>query len=219
MNNKISLRIPGPLPTGKFEIACVCENLIFERIEEGEKVKTITCTRCGATILAKDQESHYHIFITLSNVEEVNVSSDSPDKAAADMSNFSAHSFVIDGDTMASVEGFVQGIKFPEGDARREEAFAAVGKKAKMIGKEALEIGCGYVWWKERQIVYGSVKHHALIKRAIVAKFEQNPDALKSLLSTKKKTIKHDLGHPESENTSLPKDVFVRILTEIRDKY
>lgn len=135
------------------------------------------------------------------------------------MSNFSDHGFSIDGQRMASVEGFVQGIKFPEGDPRRKKAFGYVGKKAKTIGKEALNLGCRFVWRKEDQIVYGSAAHHALIERAIAAKFEQNPDALKSLLSTKGKIIKHELGHPESPKTSLPKEVFCAILTRIRDKY
>ncbi len=81
----------------------------------------------------------------------INVSSGSVDKAARRLSNFSKDGFVIDGMEMASVEGFVQGIKFPEfpeEDTRREITFRLSGFEAKSVGNEAVEFGYEFVWWR-----------------------------------------------------------------------
>ncbi len=162
----------------------------------------------------------------LGNKEEgsekcINVSSGSDDKAARRLSNFSKYRFVIDGAEMASVEGFVQGIKFPElptEDTRREITFRLSGFEAKRIGNEASEFGYEFVWWKGKAIKYGSDEHYKLNERAIRAKFEQNPEAMVALLSTKGKKITHELGGEESRTTCLPKAVFCDILTRIREE-
>lgn len=151
----------------------------------------------------------------------INVSSGSVDKAAKRLSNFSKDRFVIDGMEMASVEGFVQGIKFPElpkEDTRREITFRLSGFEAKRVGNEAVEFGYEFVWWRGKAIKYGSTSHYELNERAIRAKFEQNPEAMDALLSTKGKKITHELGGVESRTTCLPKAVFCDILTRIREE-
>ncbi len=151
----------------------------------------------------------------------INVSSGSEEKVARKLSNFSKDGFVIDGIKMASVEGFVQGIKFPEfpiEDIRRDIAFRLAGKEAKKIGGEAAKFEQEFVWWKGKKIIYGSTEHYALNERAIRAKFEQNPEAMAALLSTKGKKITHELGGEENPKTCLPKAKFCRILTKIREE-
>jgi len=132
------------------------------------------------------------------------------------LSNFAPTSFQVGEIQFASVEGFLQGIKFPEEDPRRTEAFRSVGINAKRLGRGAER---KFVWWRGRKIVYRSVRHLALIQRAIRAKFEQNQDARKALIATEGMTITHDLGHPESPKTSLPSNIFCYILMKIREKY
>lgn len=146
----------------------------------------------------------------------LNIGSKSDDWRAKRLSNFSDDPFVLDGVRLASVEGFIQGTKFPENDPRRERAFQSLGRKAKHFGRYAEG---KFVWWQGQTILFGSQEHHRLIERAIRAKFEQNPEALKALVTTKGMTLTHDLGHPESHNTSLPAKVFCDILTRIREKY
>lgn len=145
----------------------------------------------------------------------LNISSQSDDWRASRLSNFSADPFVLDGEQMASVEGFIQGTKFPIGHPARQQAFQAVGVKAKWLGKKAER---KWVWWSRQVIPYGSNEHRQLIERAIRAKFEQNDGATKALLATEGMTLTHDLGHPESPNTSLPAKVFCEILTRIREE-
>ena len=129
------------------------------------------------------------------------------------MSNFSPDPFTLDGETFASTEGFIQGIMWPEGDPNHAAAFASTGGKAKRFGATAER---KFVWYRGETIPFGSPAHHALIERAIRAKFTQNPDAMVALAATKGLTLIHDLGRPESPNTSLPAAVLCDILTRIR---
>jgi len=145
----------------------------------------------------------------------LNIGSKSDDWRACRLSNFSADAFMLNGERMASVEGFIQGIKFPEGHLARQQAFESVGVGAKRMSKKAER---RFVWWKGRAISYGSSEHHELIERSIRAKFEQNETAMDALLATRGMTITHDLGHSAPPNTSLPAKVFCGILTRIREE-
>lgn len=147
----------------------------------------------------------------------LNIGSRSEDWRAIRLSNFSFDSFDLDGVRFYSVEGFIQGIKFPEGDFNREKAQYLRGIDAKRLGRKAPPER-KFVWWKGEAFLYGSVKHHALIERAIRAKFERNEGAMKALLATAGMTLTHNLGHPESPHTSLPSEIFCEILTKIREE-
>jgi len=145
----------------------------------------------------------------------LNIASKSDDWRARRLSNFSADSFVLDGEKISSVEGFIQGIKFPEGHPTRKQAFQSVGVEARRYRRKAER---KLVWWKEKAILYGSSEHRRLIEKAIRAKFAQNNEALKALLATEGMTFTHNLGHSESPNTILPAQVFCDILTGIREE-
>lgn len=146
----------------------------------------------------------------------INIYSRSADWRARRLSNFSADEFVIDGETIASVEGFIQGIKFPEDDSRRRQAFQCVGVGAKRLGQKAPRLG--YVWWKGKQIVFGSDEHRCLIISAIRAKFKQNREALDALLNTENEELVHTTSRPEPQNPSIPTSLFCKILMEIREE-
>ena len=144
----------------------------------------------------------------------LNVSSASADWRACALANYPLFPFVLDGVVLASVEGFIQGIKFPEGHPSRAAAFRAYAAAAKQYGAAAARIS---VWWGGQALAYGSAAHHALIARAIRAKFVHNQGAQLALRATQGIVLKHDVG-PESPTTSLPAVVFCRILTELRDE-
>jgi predicted NAD-dependent protein-ADP-ribosyltransferase YbiA (DUF1768 family) len=131
------------------------------------------------------------------------------------MSNFSPHSFTLDGVHCKTVEAFIQGIKFPPEDPRREQIFAMDGLPAWKMRTHAKG---EHVWWGGKTIPYNSLEHRALLRRAIEAKFAQNSGALETLMSTKGLDIIHEPGGtPESPKTSLPAAVYCQILTDIRD--
>lgn len=159
-------------------------------------------------VTADGEYANYRIAL-----ETINVDSRSDDPRVRRLSNFSPDPFVLDGEKLASVEGFIQGIKFPVGHPDRELAFRSFGKDAKRIGSMATR---DFAYWQDKRITYGSAEHHELIERAIRAKFEQNPGAMKALLATDGVTVIHDLGEPESPGTSFPAKVFCEILMRIR---
>lgn len=146
--------------------------------------------------------------------ETLNVYSKSDDWRARRLSNFSPDSFLLDGESLASVEGFIQGIKFPEGHLRRLLAFRSAGITAKRLG---INIAPDSVWWKHQPIPYGSAEHRNLIERAIRAKYEQNSEAKDALLATKGMALTHELDEPDS--ISLPREIFCCILMKIREEF
>jgi len=143
----------------------------------------------------------------------VNVSSTSTDWRGLALSNFGLSPFVLDETLFASVEGFIQGIKFPEGDSKRDAAFASSGWRAKSLGDTADRSGA---YWGGVRLTYGSPDHHRLIERAIRARIGQSKGLQEALKSTGDAALIHDTGAAESPMTSLPAAVFCRILSEIR---
>lgn len=141
------------------------------------------------------------------------------------LSNLAPTPFVLDGVELSSVEGFVQGIKFPPGHPDRERIFSLSGYEAKEAGASMQrEIShrldrceAQFVYWLDQEIAFGSDDHHALIARALAAKFAQNPGALGALIGTKHALLIHPI--PDTPHTSLPAETFVAILTEIRSAF
>ena len=145
----------------------------------------------------------------------VNIASTSDDWRGRALSNFALSPFVFDGVLFASIEGFIQGIKFPESDPRRQQAFHLAGWDAKRIGAQAERSGA---YWQGQCLVYGSVAHQQVIEAAIRARMAQSTGLQEALVSTADAVIIHDTGQPESTTTSLPGTVFCRLMTAIRDE-
>ncbi len=146
--------------------------------------------------------------------QTLNIISTSTDWRGQTLSNFAHTPFELDGVHLESAEGFIQGIKFPLGDPRREEAFRSHGIKAKRLGEGAER---KHVWWNGEEIPYRSTWHELIITRALMAKFDQDQHAKRALMATKGMRLTHDTGVVESIDTSLPEGIFCGILATIRD--
>lgn len=148
----------------------------------------------------------------------LNIGSDSSWLANV-LSNFAATSFVIDGIKCASIEGFIQALKFPNPEMQ-VHVCSLIGKKAKFKGKKANKRvkQTQKVWWQGQEFGFRSLEHFSLIERALRAKFTQNKRAQKALLATINMTLTHDLGHPKSPHTSLPAREFISMLYKIRQE-
>ncbi|TSC92622.1 MAG: Uncharacterized protein CEN89_552 [Candidatus Berkelbacteria bacterium Licking1014_7] len=74
-----------------------------------------------------------------------------------------------------------------------------------------------------QKIEVGSPEHHELMKQAIRAKLEQNPDVLKLLLDTGDKQITHLLKTPDGrtlpDSKTIPGAVFSQILMDLREEF
>lgn len=130
-------------------------------------------------------------------------------------SNFAATSFTFENVIYASVEGFWQMMKFPDSllldDPRksfewshtREEVGNLVGFEAKDAGNEGSkvmkELDINWVSYKGERLEYRTQEkgaHYNLIRNAMKAKLEQNPEVKRLLLQTGDLKLRpdHDQG-------------------------
>ncbi len=137
------------------------------------------------------------------------------------LSNFAHTPFELDGVHYESVEAFWQSIKFPEGSKDRVKTAGLVGGTAKKAGK--LTRDREEIQYQGQTIEVGSPEHHELMKRAIRAKLERNPEALKLLLDTGEKQITHVLKTPDGrilpDSKTIPGAVFSQILMNLREEF
>lgn len=151
----------------------------------------------------------------------VNIGSRGKTETERMLSNFAHTPFDLDGIHYESVEAFWQSIKFPEGSKERVETALLFGGEAKKAGKSAR--GIKEIDYQGQRIEIGSPEHHKLMKRAIRAKLEQNPNVLKLLLATGDKQITHVLKIPDGrilpDSKTIPGAVFSQILMDLREEF
>lgn len=144
--------------------------------------------------------------------EPINVTSRSPDPAIRLISNFAQTPFELDGERYESVEGFWQGLKFPEALRRREIA-ALYGGAAQRAGAnaEASET-CVYSGQTFR---IGTAEHWQLMRRACWAKFSQCESARIALLGTRQRPLVHKTRR---DSRTIPGAIMAEIWMQIRQQ-
>lgn len=142
----------------------------------------------------------------------INISSRSPMPLKL-ASNFAHMPFVLDDREYASVEGFWQGLKFPQA-ADRLRLASLHGDEARDAG--SLAPAADVFHYARRLIRTGTFEHWQLMERACVAKFEQNSAARDALLSTGHRPITHRV-EPDSRN--IPGAIMAEIWTRIRERF
>ena len=134
---------------------------------------------------------------------------------SAALSNFTPHPFVIDGVECASMEGFLQSLKFKEPDMQ-VEVCKLVGKAAKFKGKKKKWWRTQTLYWQGQEFKRDSQEYQDLLDRAFDA-LAQNTGFQKALLATGKATLTHSIGKSKEQETVLTKQEFCSRLTKIRD--
>jgi hypothetical protein len=152
------------------------------------------------------------------------------------LSNFAATPFTFHGKRYASMEGFWQMMKYPEGadDPRatfpglhwqytREQAAQMVGFEAKEAGTFAdqnmKKMGITWVTFEGKQMEYKpSVpgEHYRLIEEATREKVRQNPEVKKVLLATGDLTLKPDHQEPGAPAAWRYYDILMKIRPEVK---
>jgi predicted NAD-dependent protein-ADP-ribosyltransferase YbiA (DUF1768 family) len=145
----------------------------------------------------------------------LNVTSMTTERIGRLLSNFAKTPFTLDGVRYASIEAFYVCLKTDDAGLRKQIRSLS-GPAARAAGKGLKPTETTY----GNQVVrLGSAEHHDLIKRAVRAKLEQNPEIAEEFVTTYPRPIIHDTGRPERSSTWLPASVFCRILTEIREEF
>lgn len=135
---------------------------------------------------------------------------------AAALSNFSPHPFVIDDIECASMEGFLQSLKFSNPDMQKEVC-KMVGKQAKFKGKKKKWYKTQTLYWQGQEIKRDSEEYQQLLDRAFKA-LAANESFKKALLATGNATLTHSIGKNKQSETVLTKSEFCSRLMKIREE-
>ena len=135
---------------------------------------------------------------------------------AGALSNFSAFPFTVDGIECASMEGFLQSLKFKE-PAMQVEVCKLVGKAAKFRGKKKK-------WWRTQTLYWQGVeyqrdsKEYQELLTIAFAELGKNTSFQKALLATGTATLTHEIGKTKISETVLTRQEFCGRLMAIRAK-
>lgn len=132
------------------------------------------------------------------------------------LSNFAPHSFVIDGVECASMEGFLQSLKFSNSDMQTEVC-KLVGKAAKFKGKKKKWYRTQTLYWQGREFARDSDEYQQLLDRAFEA-LATNEGFQRALLATGDATLTHSIGKRKITETVLTTQEFVSRLRILRDR-
>lgn len=147
----------------------------------------------------------------------MNIGSGSKYPAGA-LSNFSGHAFTIDGVFCASMEGFLQSLKFDKPHIQ-VEVCKLIGFAAKKRGSKRNKAWKTKqtLWWQGIPIGRKSKVYQTLLDRAYMAMFEQSIKFKKALTATHNATLIHSIGRSKESETVLTEKEFCSRLHKLRD--
>ncbi|ARB05935.1 hypothetical protein fHeYen901_162 [Yersinia phage fHe-Yen9-01] len=131
------------------------------------------------------------------------------------LSNFSPHPFVMDGVFCASMEGFLQSLKFSSVEMQ-EHVCTLVGKAAKFKGKKKKWFRDQTLWWKGVPMQRSSEMYQNVLTKAYDA-LGENKSFQNALLATQKATLTHSMGRSKINETVLTEREFCNQLYRLRN--
>lgn len=132
------------------------------------------------------------------------------------LSNFSPHPFVFDGVEIASMEGFLQSLKFKSPEMQ-VEVCKLVGKAAKFKGKGKNWQTSQTLYWKGEEIKRSSDRYQEILDQAYLAMFEQSESFRKALIASGDSVLTHSMGKNKINETVLTVREFCSRLTKLRE--
>ena len=135
---------------------------------------------------------------------------------SSSLSNFAPHPFVIDNIECASMEGFLQSLKFKSPEMQIEVC-KLIGKAAKFKGKKKKWWRDQTLYWQGESIKRDSEEYQELLERAYDALFE-NEGFRRALEATKGATLTHSIGNNDIHRTVLTEREFISQLNRLRKK-
>ena len=134
---------------------------------------------------------------------------------SSNLSNFHPHAFSVDGIECASMEGFLQSLKFKNPEMQIHVC-TLVGIRAKMKGKNKKWWRTQTLWWKGLPINRHSEEYQYILDMAYRA-LSQNKKFQIALLATHNAVLKHTIGKKDKHRTVLTQQEFCSRLTKIRE--
>ncbi|MBD5132801.1 MAG: hypothetical protein HDT28_09510 [Clostridiales bacterium] len=134
------------------------------------------------------------------------------------LSNFYENRFTLDEVECASMEGFLQSLKFRL-KRKQRKICALVGRAAKDAGTKKVKWKkTGRLYWNGKKYKRDSVEFDELRRRAYAQLFN-NETFRTALMSTVGNNLTHSIGKHDKFDTILTEEEFIGYLTELRDKH
>jgi len=140
----------------------------------------------------------------------IRVHSGSSEPGVSLISNFALAPFEFEGREYASVEGFWQGLKFPDRKNRRRVA-GLHGLEAKRAGAGAPPLDT--IMFEGQEYRVGTWEHWTLMRGACLAKFSQHEGARQALLGTRDRPLFH---RSRRDSKTIPGAIMAQIWMKIR---
>lgn len=135
---------------------------------------------------------------------------------ASSLSNFSPHEFTIDGVKCASMEGFLQSLKFSSIEMQKHIC-TLVGIKAKRAGAKKNWKRNQILFWQGKEYARNSQEYQNLLDRAY-NELAKNRKFKKVLLATNNAILTHSIGKNKISDTVLTEREFCKRLTALREQ-
>ena len=131
------------------------------------------------------------------------------------LSNFAPHEFDLDGVKCASMEGFLQSLKFSSVEMQ-EYVCSLIGIAAKRKGKKKNWRTTQTLYWRSNKIKRDSREYQELLDRAYMALYNNN-GFRKALDASQNAVFTHSIGKTKESETVLTIKEFCSRLTKLRD--
>lgn len=132
------------------------------------------------------------------------------------LSNFAPHPFIIDGIECASMEGFLQSLKFKNPEMQKVVC-QLVGMKAKLKGKHKTWWKTQTLYWQGSEYKRDSDEYQKLLDRAY-DELSKNEGFRKALIATNGATLTHSIGKSDIHKTVLTEKEFCSRLSYLRKR-
>jgi len=130
------------------------------------------------------------------------------------LSNFAPHPFELDGVQIASMEGWLQSLKFKNPEMQKHVC-TLVGLTAKRAGRKKAWWRYQVLYWQGVEYKRDSDEYQGLLDRAYEA-LALNEGFRRALVATGDATLKHSIGRTNSKETVLTQSEFCNRLMRLR---
>lgn len=135
---------------------------------------------------------------------------------SSSLSNFAPHAFVLDEVQCASMEGFLQSLKFSNPDMQ-VEVCKLVGITAKRRGSKKNWKTTQTLYWRGKPYKRDSEDYQKLLDKAYYA-LSQNASFQRALLATGNSSLTHSIGKNKINETVLTVQEFTSRLYKLRNE-
>lgn len=151
----------------------------------------------------------------------VNIHSRSLNPNARQLSNLTAHAFVFEGVKCASMEGWLQSLKYPD-PLEQVHICGLSGVAAKQYASRRRSRHAwqkrGLLCWQGKVFLRESQEYAWLLESAYQALHDQVEGFRTALQGTAGQTLQHSFGSTDQYKTVLTKAEFCKLLTSLREQ-